>query len=209
MTSDFWAERDEDIISWLLTRRSVRQFLKNPVPAEVIEQLLKAAIQAPSAHNRQPARFMVIQKPEVKLRLAEAMGADFLRDLLQDGVPLASAKAQVERSRQRITEAPLDILVCLEIESLDNYPDQKRQQAEYIMAVQGVAMAAENLLLAAHCLRLGAVWLCAPLFAPETVRRTLCLPDSWEPQGLILSGYPAITPEGRSRRPLAELTRYD
>ena len=195
-------------ISWLLSRRSVRWFLDKPVPADMVEQLLEAAIQAPSAHNRQPARFVVLQKPEVKLRLAEAMGADFLRDLLQDSTSLAEAREQVERSRQRLTGAPLVILVCLELESLDVYPDQKRQQAEYIMAVQGAAMAAENLLLAAHCLGLGAVWLCAPLFAPETVRKTLCLPASWEPQGLILLGYPAKYPQGRSRRSLAELARF-
>lgn len=202
-------KRDENPLSWLLSRRSVRRFTKKNVPSVLVEKILEAAIQAPSAHNRQPARFVVIQKIETKRRLAEAMGGEFLQDLLQDGVPEAEAKGIVARSRQRITEAPTVILVCLESGSLDEYPDQKRQEAEYKMAVQGVAMSAENLLLAAHTLGLGAVWLCAPLFTPETVGKTLLLPDSWEPQGLILLGYPEKYPKGRPRRSIAEVTRFD
>ncbi len=204
----FLVPRAESPISWLLSRRSIRRFKKEPVPIEMIETLLEAAIRAPSAHNRQPARFVVIQERDAKLQLAEAMGIDFLHDLLQDGYPESEARRQVERSWQRITEAPTGILVCLDLESLDDYPDPKRQEAEYKMVVQGVAMSAENLLLAAHCLNLGAVWMCAPLFAPESVRISLDLPDSWEPQGLVLVGYPEKYPEGRSRRSYAEVTRF-
>lgn len=201
-------ERDENPARRLLSRRSVRRFVEKPVPNQVIENLLEAGIQAPSAHNRQPTRFVVIQDPEVKSQLANAMGVDFLQDLLQDGTPLAEARSQVERSRQRITQAPVGIVLCLELGSLDDYPDQKRRQAEHTMAVQGVAMSGENLLLAAQYAGLGAVWMCAPLFAPNTVRQTLNLPDSWEPQGLILVGYPAKYPEARSRQPVAEVARF-
>ena len=48
-----------------------------------------------------------------------------------------------------------------------------RQAAERTMAVQSVALACQNLLLAAHAHGLGACWMCAPLFAPELVRDTL------------------------------------
>jgi nitroreductase len=58
------------------------------------------------------------------------------------------------------------------------------------MAVQSVAMAGQNLLLMAHALGLGAVWLCAPLFCPETVRAALDLPPDFEAQGVIALGYP-------------------
>jgi len=198
----------EKPISWLFSRRSVRRFLNQPVPQSVINLLLEAAIQAPSAHNRQPARYAVIQDPGQKRLLAEAMGAAFLKDLLSDGQPPGEAQAQVERSQRRINQAPLAILVLLERRSLDIYPDEPRQQAEYLMAVQGVAMAAENLLLAAHYLDLGAVWLCAPLFTPETARKALDLPASWEPQGLILIGYPAQYPEKRVRYEVADVARF-
>ena len=60
----------------------------------------------------------------------------------------------------------------------------QRNQAEYIMAVQSVALACQNLLLAVHDLGLGASWLCAPLFVPELVREVLDLPDHWQPQAI-------------------------
>jgi coenzyme F420-0:L-glutamate ligase/coenzyme F420-1:gamma-L-glutamate ligase len=63
-------------------------------------------------------------------------------------------------------------------------------------------------LLAAHAEELGAVWICAPLFAQEAVREAFELPDSWEPQALVLIGYPAQLPEPRLRRPLDEVVRY-
>jgi F420 biosynthesis protein FbiB-like protein len=200
--------RQANPAAWLLSRRSVRRFINGPVPAGIIQQLLEAATQAPSAHNRQPARFAVIQDPAVKLRLAEAMGGDYLQDMLRDGTPPAEAEAQVSRSQQRLLQAPASIILSLDMECLDTYPDPKRQQAEYLMAVQGTAMAGENLLLAAHLAGLGAVWMCAPLFAPQAVRKTLQLPAGWEPQGLILLGYPAKSPEARLRRPVSEVARF-
>ena len=74
---------------------------------------------------------------------------------------------------------------------MDTYADTRRTHAEYLMATQSVAMATQNLLLSAHALGLGACWMCAPLFVPETVRETLHLDADWEPQALITLGYPA------------------
>lgn len=91
---------------------------------------------------------------------------------------------------------------------MDSYPDQRRQQHEWLMAAQSVAMAGQNLLLAAHALGLGGCWLCAPLFCPEVVRQTLALPADWQPQGLVTLGYPAGVPT-KTRRPLPEVVRYE
>jgi nitroreductase len=74
------------------------------------------------------------------------------------------------------------------------------------MGVQSVAMAGENILLSAHALGLGGVWICAPLFAARAVTRTLALPENWQPQGLLLLGYPDAIPPARSRQAWAELT---
>jgi coenzyme F420-0:L-glutamate ligase/coenzyme F420-1:gamma-L-glutamate ligase len=192
----------------LHTRRSVRRFNERPVPRDVLERVLEAATWAPSAHNRQPWRFAALSGREAKTRLADAMGADFRRDLIADGLSPAEAGAQVERSRRRILEAPVAILICLDPSTMDEYPDAARQKAEYMMAVQSVAMAGENLLLAAHFEGLGGVWVCAPLFAPDTVRDCLDLPVEWQPQGLLLLGYPAKIPDPRPRLPVAEITRF-
>jgi len=76
------------------------------------------------------------------------------------------------------------------------------------MAVQSVAMAGENLLLAAHAEGLGACWMCAPLFAPDVVKQELDLPSTWEPQGLVLIGHAAGSSGPRRRRTVDEVTRW-
>jgi F420 biosynthesis protein FbiB-like protein len=197
-----------DLLNFLQTRRSVRRFLSQPVPRELCERLLQAATWAPSSHNRQPWRFAVLSSMTAKSSLAEEMGADFRRDLIADGLTPDEVEAQTSRSRQRILEAPLVIVICLDPSIGDNYPDAWRQQAEYIMGTQSVALAGENLLLAAHAMGLGGVWVCAPLFTPVTVRKALNLPEHWEPQGMLLVGYPAQIPAPRSRRPVNEVTLF-
>ena len=193
---------------FLRSRRSIRRFENRPVPPDVIERVLQAATWAPSAHNRQPWRFVVLSSQPVRDRFAQAMGADFRRDLLADGLSPEEADAQVERSRRRILEAPVLILLCLDLSTGDTYTDAPRQLSEVLMGVQGVAMAGENLLLAAHAEGLGGVWVCAPLFAQETVIEALDLPESWLPQGMVLLGYPARKLKPSQPKPLDEITRY-
>jgi len=58
------------------TRRSVRQFAADPVPREVLEDVIATAGQAPSGANRQPWRFVLVTDPEVKRRIREAAEAE-------------------------------------------------------------------------------------------------------------------------------------
>ena len=191
------------ILQTIMSRRSLRRYRPDPVPKALIEQVLSAAIWAPSAHNRQPWRFAVLRDAAEKEKLALAMGARLRRDLEADNVPADVIDADVSRSYDRMTSAPVLTVVCLTMADMDNYPDEKRSHAEYIMAVQSVAMAGQNMLLAAHEAGLGACWMCAPLFCPDVVRETLKLPVDWQPQGLITMGYPAQERE-KTRRPLQE-----
>lgn len=194
-------------LTWLTTRRSLRRYQPHPVPDDLVEQLLTAATAAPSAHNRQPWRFVVIASPQAKETLALAMGSQLRADLTADGLPPEAIEKDASRSYQRLTQAPLLILLCLTMADMDRYPDGRRQDNEWLMAVQSVAMAGQNLLLAAHALGLGACWLCAPLFCPDVVRNSLDLPADWQPQGLITVGYPAESRE-KGREPLASRVRF-
>jgi F420 biosynthesis protein FbiB-like protein len=196
------------LLEQIRSRRSVRRYRPDPIPREWAEALLEAARWAPSAHNRQPWRFAVVEDPRVKARLAEAMGERLAEDLWRDGVPAERVAEEVARSVARITAAPLAFVVCLSMAEMDRYPDARRQAAERTMAVQSVAMAGQNLLLMAHAMGLGACWICAPLFCPETVRETLGLPADWEPQGMILVGFPAGPPRAKDRRPLEAFVRW-
>jgi coenzyme F420-0:L-glutamate ligase/coenzyme F420-1:gamma-L-glutamate ligase len=203
-----WLVHRDMFLGWLHTRRSVRRFQPLPVPRELVERILETATWAPSAHHRQPWRFAVLSTHNAKETLAVSMGATLQRDLLADGLPLAVAEAQVARSHARILEAPLAILLCLDNSLGDAYPDTPRQQAEYLMGVQSVALAGGQLLLAAHAEGLGGVWVCAPLFAAQVARQALDLPEAWQPQALLLLGYPAKIPPPRPRRAIQEITRF-
>ena len=163
--------------------------------------MLESAIWAPSAHNRQPWRFVVIRSDETKERLAMAMGARLRRDLSADRVPQEIIEKDVNRSYERITSAPIIIVVCMTLIDMDVYSDDKRNQNEAVMAIQSTAMAGQNILLMAHDLGLASCWMCAPLFCPDVVQETLDLPDDWQAQGMITLGFPMQTRE-KTRRPL-------
>jgi F420 biosynthesis protein FbiB-like protein len=195
------------LLQQLRSRRSIRRYRQQSVPSALITELLTAATWAPSAHNRQPWRFAVVESDPIKEQLAAAMGARLRNDLEADQLPQAVIAKDVQHSYARITGAPLLVLLALSMEDMDNYADPRRQHNEWIMAVQSTALAGQNLLLAAHALGLGACWLCAPLFCPDTVRDVLDLPLSWEPQALFTVGYPAEE-RSKSRVPLEQRVRF-
>jgi coenzyme F420-0:L-glutamate ligase/coenzyme F420-1:gamma-L-glutamate ligase len=192
----------------LLARRSVRFYTDAPVPPPLIRAVLEAAACAPSAHNAQPSRFVVIESPAVKRRLAERMAARWRRDMEQSGTPEAAVKVELRFSLKRFGEAPGLILVGYTMEDMDVYPDRARRGAEEAMAVQSAAAAVQNLLLAAAANGLGACWCCAPLFCPGLVRRTLRLPAAFSPQALVTLGFPAHTPPVPPRKPLESLVTF-
>ena len=135
------------------------------------------------------------------------MAADFERDLTHDGVPPEKIQALLKRSKDRITSAPVLILLCLDMSEMDSYPDEKRRSAERMMATQSVAAAGLQLLLAAHAEGLGGVWVCSPLFAAETIQKTLALSESWEPQAMFFIGYPDDTPKIKEMKDLEGLVK--
>lgn len=188
-------------LNTIFNRRSLRRYANRTVPHNLIEQILTAGTFAPSAHNRQPWRFAVVESQMTKIHLAEAMGARLRHDLEADYVPEIVIEKDVSRSYDRLTSAPVLIVVCLSMVDMDVYNDDKRNHNEYMMAVQSTAMAGQNILLAAHDSGLGACWMCAPLFCPDVVQSALSLPEDWQAQGIITMGYAAETKE-KSRESL-------
>jgi F420 biosynthesis protein FbiB-like protein len=192
----------------LTERRSVRRFLDRPVERSLIERVVELACWAPSAHNQQPWRFVVVSNAESKEKLAQALSEIFRRDLLAQGVPLEEIQARLERSRKRILTAPLAVLLCLCEEDIQPGSTERQRKGEHEMAIQSVALAGGQFLLAAHALGLATVWLCAPLFAPEAAQRALDLPSSWQAQALILVGYASQRPTPPPRKSLSEVMLY-
>lgn len=189
-------------LSLARSRRSIRRYAPTPVAHTLLETLLEAAIWAPSAHNRQPWRFCVITEPVTKIRLSTSMSAAWQADLMGDGADREAIARRIAISHARLTGAPVLIVPCVTLAAMDVYPDAERSRAERTMAVQSVALACQNLLLAAQAAGLGACWMCAPLFVPSLVRQVLDLPQDWEPQAVVTLGYPAEEKQ-KEREPLA------
>ncbi|MEM2393516.1 MAG: nitroreductase family protein [Candidatus Bathyarchaeia archaeon] len=199
-----------DAVDLLKSRRSIRKFKPNRVPREVINSILDLAKWAPSAHNAQPWRCIVIDDDGVKAKLASEMGKAWLSDLSRDGVSREKAEEIVRvESWDRITKSPVIIFVCLTMEDMHKYPDRRRRKAEYLMGVQSVAAYIQNLLLSAHYHGVGACWVCAPLFCPDVVRKTLGLPRSLEPQAMIIMGYADEQPPPPPRKGVEEVCAFN
>lgn len=147
----------------IINRVSVRMYADKRVSEEHISDLLHAAMSAPSAVNRQPWEFIVVNDPELLVKLSEAL-------------PYAKMTAHASAA----------IIVCGEttrfLEGLDS-----------TLWEQDLSAASENILLAAHALGLGGVWTCLypheERIAP--VRSILNIPESIIPFNVIPVGYPA------------------
>jgi F420 biosynthesis protein FbiB-like protein len=197
---------EKDVFASLIKgRRSIRRYEPRAIDQATIDALLEAGIWAPSAHNRQPWRFAVLTDATSRKTLARRMGDRLQQARLADGDNAADVEADVSRSYARITSAPLVIVAFLTMEDMDAYPDPDRQAAERLMAVQGVAMAVNNILLAAQAAGLGACWMCAPLFCTDAVVEAVGAPAHWQAQALLTLGYPASEGKPPIRRPLSDV----
>jgi len=186
-------------------RRSIRKYSLREIPRDVLFKILEAARWAPSAHNAQPWRFIVITERSLKRKLAEQMADEWTKDMTRNGVPRDTREKLAKASVKQFTDAPVLIVACLTMEDMDTYPDSRRMTYEHIMAVQSLAASIQNILLAAYSEGLGACWFCAPLFCKDAVRKVLGIPSNVEPQALITLGYPSEKPAPPPRKPLREI----
>jgi len=170
--------------TFLRTRRSIRRFKPDVVPAPVIERILETATYAPSAHNLQPWRFVVVQTDTAKANLGQALTNKMRADMITDGAPQEDIDKRARISLRRIDEAPVIILLCRDVIAI-----RKDEPEEHTMAVQSVALAGLQLMLSVHAEGLGSNWICWPLYAQEAARTKLELPATWEPQAMFFLGY--------------------
>ncbi|MCP8318712.1 MAG: nitroreductase family protein [Candidatus Methylarchaceae archaeon HK01B] len=190
------------------SRRSIKKLKPDPISRDLIEEMIDVAISAPSAHNAQPWRFIVITDQDLKDRLVKAMLRSWRDDLSKNEVSDMEIERLIVSSKKRTLNASILILACLTMEDMDKYMDGRRN-FEYIMAVQSVSAAIQNLLLAIHVKGLGGCWRCAPLFCTEVVREVLDIPESYYPQAIIEVGYPVEKVKMPPRKPLKDIVRYN
>ncbi len=202
--------RELDFASLAQGRHVVRRFLPTEVPRPLVEQTLEAARWAPSPHGMQPWRFVVITRPDLKQKLAEAMSVEWRRNLEMDRETPEVVDDRLRKSRNRLLNTPVLVIPCLYMVGMHQYADPLRATAEEIMAIQSLGAAVQNMLLSAYSLGLDTGWMCAPLFCPGVVREVLDLDPNLIPHALIQLGYAAQDPPRRPHRPIFDLVvRYD
>ena len=178
----------------LLTRRSVRKYRSDPVPRQDLEEIMEAALRAPSAINLQHWHFVVVESPERMAELREVMGRvsdKFHPVLAQRFAKHPETVVETETFLSSLGRAPVCVLAFF---LKDDYPDRDG-------AMQSVSAAIENLLLAAWDKGLGSCWLSAPQrmgFGPELRQRFA--PDKGEFVAAITLGYPEVVPKMPVRR---------
>ncbi len=190
----------KELHTFLRTRRSMRRFRADPVPESVIGEILATATFAPSAHNRQPWRFVVVTQSAVKTRLGQAVTGKMRADMQAEGASQAEIEKRAATSLRRMDEAPVVIVLCRDKTDVrvDTYE-------EALMGIQSTAAAGLQLLLAAHAEGLGGNWVCWALYAQEETRAALNLPENWEPQAFYFLGYPAEKPTRKEMKDLKSL----
>ncbi|PKN75035.1 MAG: nitroreductase family protein [Candidatus Cloacimonetes bacterium HGW-Cloacimonetes-2] len=144
-------------------RKSTRNFLPDPVPQEILEEILEAGRLAPSAQNRQPWRYLVFNDNRKIRELAKNCGLIGLSNFF-------------------IKEAPLVIIACAETKSNVRINNQ-----DYYLV--DTAISFQQMILTATAHGLGTCWMAA--FSEKTLSKYLQLPPSWRIVAISPFGYPA------------------
>lgn len=205
------------IESVLRSRRSVRRFKPDPVPRELIVRLIEGAITAPSASNKQPWKFLIVESKPVIAGLAAAVREATAR--ISAHVPEASRPAFTAYGDYftRFEQAPVVVVPIFKpLTLLSNLVDNALpaadltaiQQMESSSALIGTSLAIENLLLLAHDLGLGASGLTGPLVARAELARLLQVPASWDIAAFVALGYAAETPAATARKTAQQVIRW-
>ena len=162
---------EEAVLGNLMTRTSIRSYRDRPVEDEKVEKLLRAAMAAPSAGNKQPWKFVVIKDKQTLKSLSEHFN-----------------------TMKMAEHAPLAIVVCGDMEK--TFPADGRDYW-----VEDTSAASENLLLAAHAMGLGAVWCGIYPMQERVawLKQLLQLPENIVPLNVIPIGYPAEAPAPKDK----------
>jgi len=177
-----------EVLEAIKTRRSIRRYKNTPVDDKTIEQVLEAAGWAPSWANTQCWRFIVVRDDNIKAELA---------DTLTPYNPAADA----------IRNAPVTIVACAELKKSGCYREQPVTDKGEYWFMFDVALAMQNLTLAAYALGLGTVHVGA--FDAGKADSILGVREGFCVVEMTPLGYPDQEGHTPSRRELPEITFHD
>lgn len=166
-----------DLFEAVFTRQSISKVLPDPLPRELVERVLDAAVQAPNHFKVRPWRFVVLCG-QARERLGDVL-ADSMRARLP-GLP----EEALGKERAKPLRAPVLIAV-----GVDRPEDSRVIEIENVCAA---AAAVENLLLAARALGLGAIWRTGEAAYDPRVKEFLGLDPAQHLIGFVYLGLPAV-----------------
>ena len=155
---------ENPVISNILTRTSIRIFdPERPLPEGTAELLVRTAMAAPTACDKRPWQFIIVDAREILDRLAAVL-------------PFCKMAAKAQAA----------IIGCADSSRFINKPEDDT------LWIQDLSAASENILLAAHSLGIGAVWtaLYPHSEREKAVTEILSLPEGIVPFNVIPLGYP-------------------
>jgi nitroreductase len=184
-----------EVLEAIKTRRSIRKYKSTPVEDRAVETVLEAARWAPSWANTQCWRFVVVRDADIKNKLADTL--------------IAISADRPNRAAEAIRNAPVTIVACAERRrsgySLSEPRTPVTDKGDWYMF--DVALAVQNMVLAAHSLGLGTVIIGA--FDALRAAKILGVPEGLAVVSLIPLGYPDEEPPIRPRKELSEIVFYD
>jgi len=154
------------------TRKSVRKFTEQPVEPEKLQALLEAVRRAPSWANLQCWHFVVVTDRDAKQKISDL---SYVKSFF-DAHGYKSNPAQ-----KALAQAPVVIVACAE-------PGKSGDMDGKPYYLVDVGIATENLMLAAHALGLGSVFV--GVFDEDELRALLGIPSEVRVVGLFPIGYP-------------------
>jgi 5,6-dimethylbenzimidazole synthase len=187
-----------DLITAIQERRSCRAFLPDPIDQATIEQVLEAAVWAPSPANLQPWEFIVITAQEVKEKIYTTSS-----ELKQAWFEKSGWKWVNKYSIDFLKDIPAIVCVVADPKKsgLDVFSSQGAEAYQHACAA-----AIQNMMLRAHSLNLGTLWF--TLFDRDVVREILGVDAQKDPMALICIGKPAEDPVQTPRKDAKKRTTY-
>ncbi len=204
---DLFRENEEDVIKrFLKKRRSYKlPFSTQNVDKKSIEECIEIARWAPSAHNGQFWRYIILERDKIRESLISKMNEKLKFDLQKDGKSEEFIKLKVEKTKNNFLNSPFLILLCMDTSDLEKYPDSKRRKNEFLLGIQSISSSAIYLLLSLEMEKLAACWYCAPLFAENIIKTHLKLPENYIPVAFFTVGYPIKSVKAPKRKKLKEI----
>ncbi|MER6001195.1 coenzyme F420-0:L-glutamate ligase [Nonomuraea angiospora] len=195
---------DDDLFRYgsrdvVFARRTIREFSDRPVDPAKVRRAVAAGIAAPAPHHTTPWRFVLVESPETRTKLLDAMRDAWIEDLRGDGFTEQSIAKRIRRG-DVLRDAPCLIVPCLVMEGSHTYRDDRRNASEREMFVVAAGAGVENLLIQLAVEGLGSAWVSSTMFCRPVVREVLDLPGSWDPMGCVAVGHAAAPPRDRAPR---------